>query len=150
MTAVRLRGNDYRNRAIEAHRRHVDGELIKDIADSYDAHPDVVARWIKHGRRFDAPNMDARDEQREELNGILWAEILEATEADDPKALVPLVDRLTKMNGLDHSHRVEEAKLQLDAARVRLLAERMTQALEGADIPIEQRRKVLELIAHAG
>jgi transposase len=147
MTAVRLRGNDYRQRAIEVHRRHLDGELIKDIADDYNAHPDVVGRWIKHGRRYDAPNMDDRDGQRTELNGILWAEILEATEADDPKALVPLVDRLTKMNGLDHSHRVQEAQLHLDAARIRLMAERMGKALDAAGVPPDQQIKVLELVA---
>lgn len=150
MTAVRLRGDEYRKRAIEVHRRHFNGELIKDLADEYNAHPDVVGRWIKHGRRYDAPHMDDRDTQRDELNGILWAEILEATEADDPKALVPLIDRYTKMNGLDHAHRLQEAHLQLHAAQVRLLSDAMTTALEAADIPIPQRRRVLELIASGG
>lgn len=149
MTAARLRGNDYRQRAIEVHRRHRDGELIKDIANEYDAHPDVVGRWIKHGRRYDAPNMDDRDTQREEITGILWAEILEATEDGDTKSLPALIDRMAKLNGLDHTHRVQEAQLQLDAARVKLLADAMSNALEQAEVPVPQRRRVLELIANA-
>jgi hypothetical protein len=128
----------------------VDGESFEALAEEYECHYDVMRRWVKHGRRYDAPDMDDRDGQRGELNGILWAEILEATEADDPKALVPLVDRLSKMNGLDHAHRVQEAQLQLDAARITLLGQRMAEALKAADIPPEQQVKVLELVAGNG
>lgn len=150
MTAVRLRGNDYRQRAIELHRRHLNGETLTELAAEYECHYDVMRRWIKHGRRYDAPDMDDRDTQRRELTGILWAEILQAADEGDTKALPALLDRLSKFNGLDHAHRVQEAHLQLHAAQVKLLSDAMTTALEAADIPIPQRRKVLELIASGG
>lgn len=149
MTAVRLRGNDYRTRAIEVHRRHYDGETFEALAEEYECHYDVMRRWVKDGRKYDAPHMDDRDAQREQLTGILWAEILETAEDGDAKALPALLDRLAKFNGLDHAHRVQEAQLQLDAAKVRMLATVMTTALEQAEVPIPQRKRVLELIAHA-
>jgi transposase-like protein len=147
MTAVRLRGNDYRQRAIDVHQRHIAGETYEELADEYGCHYDVMRRWVKHGRRYDAPDMDDRDEQRAQATGILWAEILEASEEGDTKALPPLLDRLAKMNGLDHAHRVQEAQLKLDAAKVQMLSNLMLTALEQAEVEIPKRRKVLELIA---
>lgn len=149
MTAVRLRGNDYRQRAIEVHRRHYDGETYEALAAEYDCHYDVMRRWVKHGRRYDAPHMDDRDNQRAQATAILWAEILEASDNGDTKSLPALLDRLAKMNGLDHAHRVQEAQLQLDAAKVRMLSDLMLTALEQADVEVPKRRKVLELIANA-
>jgi transposase-like protein len=149
MTAVRLRGNDYRQRAIDVHRRHIDGETFEELAAEFGCHYDVMRRWVKHGRRYDAPDMDDRDEQRKQATGILWAEILEATDDGDTKALPGLIDRLAKMNGLDHAHRVQEAQLKLDAAKVQMLSDLMLAALEQAEVEIPKRRKVLELIANA-
>lgn len=146
MTAVRLRGNDYRTRAIEVHRRNIGGETLTELAEEYACSHEAMRLWVKHGRRYDAPDMDDRDGQRAEANSILWGEIWEATEKGDGKEVVVLLDRLSKFNGLDHSHRVQEAKLQLDAARIQLMSTTMTKALEGAEVPVSQRRKVLELM----
>lgn len=150
MTTVRLRGTDHIERAKTVCQRHLDGEDIQEMADEYGCHYDVMRRWIKTGRRYIHPDMNDRDAQRQEANSILWAEIVEATEAGDSKEVVILLDRLAKFNGLDHSHRVQEAKLHLQAAEIQLMSTTMTKALEGANVPVAQRREVLELmIAYA-
>jgi hypothetical protein len=124
------------------------GESVTALATEYGLSRVTVWRRANQGLAARMPHMDDREEQRQEINALLWAEVMEATQKGDTRNLVPLLDRMAKMNGLDHAHRVEEAKLQLDAARVQLLSTAMTQALEQADIPIPQRRKVLELIAN--
>jgi neutral trehalase len=126
------------------------GESVTALAAEYGLSRITVWRRGNQGIAARMPGMDDRDEARAEITAILWTEIMEATQTNDRKALVPLLDRYARMNGLDHSHRVEEAKLQLDAVRVKLLSDAMTNALEQAEVSIPQRRKVLELIANAG
>lgn len=125
------------------------GESVTALATEYGLSRITIWRRANQGISVRMPNMDDQDGQREELNAIVWQQIMEATQKNDVKSLIPLLERVAKMNGLDHSHRVQEAQLQLDAARVKLIANAMTTALEKADIPIAQRRKVLELIANA-
>lgn len=126
------------------------GESVTALATEYGLHRQTIWRRANQGIAARMPGMDDRDGQRAEINALLWAEVMEATDKGDVRSLVPLLDRMAKMNGLDHSHRVEEAKLQLDAARVTLLAQRMAEALKAADIPPEQQVKVLELVAGNG
>lgn len=125
------------------------GESVTVLAAEYGLSRITIWRRANQGIAARMPSMNDQDSQREELNAIVWTQIMEATDKGDVKALIPLLERVAKMNGLDHSHRVQEAQLQLDAARVRLLADAMTTALEKAEIPVKQRRKVLELIASA-
>lgn len=126
------------------------GESVTALAAEYGLHRQTIWRRANQGIASRMPDMDDRDGQRAEINALLWAEVMEATDKGDVRSLVPLLDRMAKMNGLDHTHRVEEAKLQLDAARVTLLAQRMAEALKAADIPPEQQVKVLELVAGNG
>lgn len=123
------------------------GESVTDLANEYGLHRQTIWRRANQGIGARFPGMDDRDESREEITAMLWRRIETNFEKGDDKTVALLLERLTKLNGLDHTHRLQEAQLNLDAARIRLMAERMAAALEEADIPISQRRKVLELIA---
>lgn len=125
------------------------GEKVTDLATEYGISRITLWRRGNQGIAARMPHMDDDQESREELTGILWRRIAVASEKGDDKALVMLVDRLNKMNGFDHTHRIDLARLKLDAARIELMATAMTKALEQADVPIPQRKRVLELIANA-
>lgn len=125
------------------------GEKVNDLADEYGVTRMTIWRWNNQATAEAMPHMDDREEWREELTGVISEALQKACEAGDDKAIVSLIDRLAKLNGLDHTHRVQEAHLQLHAAQVTLMADTMKQALETAGVSLEQRREVLELIAHA-
>lgn len=130
--------------------RIAQGEKVNDIAEELGISRMTLWRWNNQAVAEAMPHMDDREEWREELTGVIAQRIQDTATKGDDRALVALVDRLAKLNGLDHSHRAEEARLQLDSARVRLLAERMAQALNAAGVPTEQQVKVLELVAGDG
>lgn len=123
------------------------GEKVNDIAEELGISRITLWRWNNQATAEAMPHMDDRDEWREELTGVISEALQKACEAGDHRAIDSHIDRLAKLNGLDHTHRVDEAKLQLDAARIRLLSERMGHALEAAGIPPEQQVKVLEIVA---
>jgi transposase-like protein len=130
--------------------RLANGEKVNDVAEELGISRITLWRWNNQAIAEAMPHMDDRDEWREELTGVIADRIRETSTKGDDRSLVALVDRLAKLNGLDHSHRVDEARLQLDSARVRLLAERMATALNAAGVPPEQQVKVLELVAGDG
>lgn len=129
MTAVRLRGNDHIARALEVYQRHLDGELIKDLATEYGAHPDVVGRWIKTGKKHALP--DLTDKQA-------WFRLivqdqgsrLEDAKDTDSVAIAKLLSQLLGVGS------VEELRLhmaQLETAKVALVAKAFDQTI--ADLP---------------
>lgn len=127
------------------------GESVTALATEYGLSRYTIWRRGNQGIAARMPDMDDTETQRREATAIVWSQIMEATERGDTQALIPLLDRLAKFNGLDFSHRVQQAQLQLDAARIRLMSEKMTTALEAAGIPVPQRRAVLELmVSNAG
>lgn len=105
-------------------------------------------RWNNQALAEAMPHMDDRDEWREELTGVLSTALQEACEKNDDRAIVTVIDRIAKLNGLDHTHRVDEARLQLDAARIKLMVERMGAALNKAGVPADQQEQVLEALAN--
>lgn len=127
--------------------RLANGEPVNDIADDYGLSRMTIWRWNNQAVAEAMPHMDNRDEWREELTGVLSERIRDTSLKGDDRSLVSLIDRLARLNGLDHTHRVDEARLQLDAARVRMLAERMGNALDAAGIPKAKQLEVLEQIA---
>lgn len=127
--------------------RLANGETVNDVAEDLGISRMTLWRWNNQAIAEAMPHMDDRDEWREELTGIIADRIRQTSTKGDDRSLVALIDRLARLNGLDHSHRVDEARLQLDAARIRLLAERMAKALTAAGIPQEQQLEVLEQIA---
>lgn len=125
------------------------GESVNDLALEYGLERTTIWRRGNQGLAARMPHMDDDQESREELTAILWRRIAVTSAMGDDKALVMLVDRLNKMNGFDHTHRIDLARLKLDAARIELMATAMTRALEEAEVPVAKRRRVLELIANA-
>lgn len=130
--------------------RLANGERVNDIAEELGISRMTLWRWNNQATAEAMPHMDDREEWREELTGVIAERIQATATSGDDRSLVALVDRLAKLNGLDHTHRAEEARLQLDSVRVRLLAERMGQALNAAGVPPDQQIKVLELVAGDG
>lgn len=130
--------------------RVAQGDKITDLAEEYGISRITLWRWNNQAIAEAMPHMDDRDEWREELTGVLSDRIHTCSIKGDDRNLVSLIDRLTKLNGLDHSHRVDEARLKLDAARIRLLAERMGHALEAAGVPPDQQERVLEALTTDG
>lgn len=122
------------------------GENVTDLASEYGLSRVTVWRRANQGIGSRFPGMDDRDESREEITAMLWRRVEVNFEKGDDKTVALLLERLAKLNGLDHAHRLQEAQLRLDATRIRLLADRMGQALDAAGIPIEQRRAVLEAL----
>lgn len=127
--------------------RLANGEAPKDVADDYGISRITLWRWNNQAVAEAMPHMDDRDEWREELTGILSDRIQHTSMKGDDRSLVSLIDRLARLNGLDHQHRVDEARLQLDAARIRLLAERMGSVLDAAGVPPDLQERVLEQLA---
>lgn len=122
------------------------GESVTALAAEYGLHRQTIWRRGNQGIGARFPGMDDRDESREEITAMLWRRVEANFEKGDDKTVALLLERLSKLNGLDHAHRLQEAQLRLDATRIRLLADRMGQALDAAGIPIEQRRAVLEAL----
>lgn len=133
--------------ADEIARRLDDGESVTALAAEYGLHRQTIWRRANQGVAARMPDKDDENGWREELTAVLTRRIVEVSIKGDDKALVPLIDRLAKLNGYDHAHRLDVARLRLDAARVQMLAQRMDQALEQAGVPPVQRVQVLELIA---
>lgn len=122
------------------------GESVTNLANEYGLHRQTIWRRGNQGIGSRFPGMDDRDESREEITAMLWRRIESNFEAGDDKTVALLLERLAKLNGLDHSHRLHEAQLNLDAARIRLMADKMGEALERAGIDKTQRRAVLEAL----
>lgn len=138
-----------RHQADEIAQRLETGEKVDDLATEYGLSRVTIWRRGNQGFAARMPHMDDDQESREELTAILWRRIAATSAMGDDRALVMLVDRLNKMNGFDHTHRIDLARLKLDAARIELMATAMTRALEEAEVPVAKRRRVLELIANA-
>lgn len=119
MTAVRLRGTDYLDRAIEAHQRHIDGESFYDLAEAYDAHYDVVRRWVKEGRKHFHPPLTDRLAHLQSLSDELLSRIPDAEDVD----AVRLAKQVGEWLGLSHADRQKDAELAMERERLDMLKE---------------------------
>lgn len=135
-----------RKQANEIATRLDQGATVNELAQEYGLHRQTIWRRAQQGIAARYPGMDDRDEARELMSGILWQRIEANFETGDDKALAVNLDRYAKMNGIDHTHRVQEAQLHLDAKRVQLMADRMDAAFDVAGIPVKQRQAVLEAL----
>lgn len=122
------------------------GESVQSLATEYGLSRITIWRRNQQGNAELTPDLEDVQQWRQLLTDTLTDQIVKATDEDDRKSLVALVDRVSKLNGFDHNDRLNTARLKLDEARIRLMGERMGQALESAGIPVEQRRAVLEAL----
>ena len=135
--------------ANEIARRLDQGETVQALADEYGISRITIWRRANQGFAATMPDKDDDSGWRDELTAVLTQRIVANSVTGDDKALVPLIDRLAKLNGYDHAHRMDVARLRLDAARVQLIAERMETALTAAGLPRATQVKVLEQLAAA-
>lgn len=129
MTAVRLRGTDAIQRALEVRERHLNGELIKDLAEEYGAHPDVVGRWLKLAKKHTLPDLDDKQAWFRFLIQDQGARLEDAKDSDS----VAIAKLLSQLMGVGS---VEELRLhmaQLETAKVALVAKAFDQTI--SDLP---------------
>jgi transposase-like protein len=130
MTAVRLRGSDHNERALEVYRRHIDGgETIQDLAQEYGCHYDVMRRWIKTGKKHALPDLDDKVGWFKLIVQDQGARLEDAKDADS----VRIADLLSKLMGVGSVEELRRQMVQLEHAKVVLIAEAFDRTI--ADMP---------------
>lgn len=130
MTAVRLRGNDYTQRAIEVHRRNVEGETLTQLAEDYDASHEAIRLWVREGRRHDLPPLDDRQTWLQNLTAELATRLPDADDGDAQR----LAKQIGEWLGLAHVDRQRDAMLLIEAEKLSMLRE-LAERLGVADDP---------------
>lgn len=143
MTAVRLRGNDAIQRALEVRERHLNGELIKDLAEEYGAHPDVVGRWLKLAKKHTLPDLTDKQGWFKLILQDQGARLEDAKDSDS----VAIAKLLSQLMGVGS---VEELRLymaQLETAKVAIVAKAFDQTIAHMPERKQLRAAFLDAIA---
>lgn len=127
MTAVRLRGKDHINRAIEAHQLNVEGATVAQLAEQYDADPDTVGRWIKTGRKHTQPPLDDTEAWLTKIVSDWGSRLDDAKDAD----AVRLGEALSKMLGVGVGEELAAQRVRIEATKVALVAEAFDRVIAG-------------------
>lgn len=101
----------------------------------------TIWRWRTEGDKHLLPDLEDRETWRQMLTATLTERIAAVSTAETPddRALVALSDRLVKMLGLDHSDKMSEAALRIEAKKLDMLAQAMALALTDADVDQDTR-----------
>lgn len=143
MTAVRLRGQDAIDRALEVRRMHLDDMMtVQQIADHYDCEPFSVYRWLQLAKKHTLPDLDDKQAWFDLIVTNLGARLEDAKDTDAKG----LAQQLAQMLGVGSREELRAYAIQVEEAKVRLVAERLGAALESAGVPVPQRRQVLEAL----
>lgn len=128
MTAVRLRGQDATQRAIEVHRLNtVEGLTVAAIAEKYDASPDVVGRWLKEGRKHALPDIDDGTAWVTKIIQDWGSRLDDSTDAD----AVRLGEALSRMLGIGSAEQLAAQRVRIETAKVALIAEAFDKVIAG-------------------
>lgn len=143
MTAIRLRGQDAIDRALEARELNLEtGMSVQEIADHYQATERAVYDWLKLAKKHTLPPLDDRMGWFNLIIQDQGARLEDAKDADS----VRIAQLLSQMMGVGTLEELRAQAVNIEHAKVRLMAERLGEAFETAGIPVTQRRKVLEAL----
>lgn len=130
MTAVRLRGRDAIDRALQAHELHTqDGYTIKDLCDHYDATPRAVYNWLQLAKKHLLPDLDDKVGWFKLIVQDQGARLEDAKDADS----VRIAQLLSQLMGVGSVEELRRQMVQLEHAKVVLIAEAFDRTI--ADLP---------------
>lgn len=130
MTAVRLRGRDAIERALEAREMHLsDSMTVKQIAEHYDATERAVYDWLQLAKKHSLPDLDDREGWFRFIVTDMGARLEDAKDADS----VRIADLLSKLMGVGSVEELRRQMVQLEHAKVVLIAEAFDRTI--ADMP---------------
>jgi transposase-like protein len=128
---------------LEARRLHLEEQLtIQQIADHYDATTEAVRLWLILAKKHTLPDLDDKQAWFDLIVTNLGARLEDAKDTDAKG----LAQQLAQMLGVGSREELRAYAIQVEEAKVRLVAERLGAALETAGVPVPQRRQVLEAL----
>lgn len=146
MPAVRLRGRDAINRALEARRLHLEEQLtIAEIADHYDASTEAVRLWLQLAKKHTLPDLDDKMGWFNKIVTDLGARMEDATDVDS----VRLGKLLSEMLGVGSLEELRAHAVHIESAKVSMIAMAFDQAISGLPNRNELRSSFLRAIEEA-
>lgn len=143
MTAVRLRGKDAIDRALEARRLHLDEMMtVEEIADHYQSDERSVYRWLQLAKKHALPPIDDK---------LAWFNLLvqdQGSRLEDAKDAdsVKIGQFLAQLLGVGSAEEIRAQLVQIEAAKVALIAQAFDQAIAGLPNRTELRSRFMEAI----
>lgn len=130
MTAVRLRGQDAIDRAIEARRLHLDEMwTVTELATHYDASTEAIRQWLKLARKHTLPDIHDTQAWFLKIVSDQGARLEDATDGDS----VRIGTFLSQLLGVGSAEELKQHMARLETAKVALVAQAFDQTI--ADLP---------------
>lgn len=130
MTAVRLRGSDAIERALEARRMNLDDSMtVAEIADHYGATERAVHNWLKLAKKHTLPDLDDKRAWFELILRDQGSRLEDAKDTDS----VAIAKLLSQLLGVGSVEELRLHMVQLETAKVALVAKAFDQTI--ADLP---------------
>lgn len=143
MPAVRLRGQDAIDRALEAQQLHLNDMMsVEEIADHYDATPRAVYDWLKLARKHTLPDLDDKLGWLQLIINDQGARLEDAKDGDSTRIAMFLTQTL----GVGSMEELRAQAVRIEAAKVAVFATAFDQAIAGLPNRNQLREKFMEAI----
>lgn len=143
MTAVRLRGQDAIDRALEARRLHLEEQLtIAEIADHYDATTEAVRLWLILAKKHTLPDLD---DKLGWFNLIVQDQGARLEDAKDGDS-VRIAQLLSQLLGVGSLEELKQQMVRIEASKIALIAKAFDTATKGLPERNQLRTLFLEAI----
>ena len=134
MTAVRLRGTDAIERALEVHERHTAGlESIQQLADAYGATERAVYSWLQLAKKHLLPDLDDKTGWFKLIVQDQGARLEDAKDGDS----VRIAQLLSQLMGVGSVEELRAQMVKIETAKVVMIAQAFDRTL--ADNPERKR-----------
>lgn len=144
MTAVRLRGQDAKQRAIEVHRLNTEEHwTITQIAEHYEATERAVHAWIKLGRKLALPDLDDKQAWFQLILQDQGSRLDESKDSDS----VAIAKNLAQLLGVGSAEELKQHMARLETAKVALVAQAFDQTISDLPNRKQLRAQFLEQLA---
>ena len=148
-SANRLSGKALERRCVEVATAMLEpgGPDRYQLAAKYKVSTVTISRWRNIGQELLIPDIEDRQTWRNDMAQILIRHIDQADETGDSASLVKLMDRMSKLLGLDHSDRLDEARLALEARQAQAVVAALEHVLGSIGLEPERQSQARELLA---
>lgn len=134
MTAVRLRGQDAIDRALEVRRQHLEDHLtVDDLAEFYGCAHYSIYRWLQLAKKHTLPDMNDKQGWFELILQDQGSRLEDAKDSDS----VALAKNLSQLLGVGSAEELKAHMARLETAKVALVAQAFDEAI--ADLPNRQQ-----------
>ena len=116
---------------------------ITELADHYQASTEAIRQWLILAKKHTLPDIDDKLGWFNFIIQNLGARMEDAKDTDAAK----LGQLLSQMIGVGSLEELRAAVVNIEAAKVRLMANKLGDAMTDAGIPVSQRRAVLEVLS---